>query len=285
MQEPADKPKEEGKRRYLYSVIFEAETFEGKAFDLALLVVILASIIAISLESVPGIQKEHGSTLRAIEWVITILFLVEYVLRLYCTDRPARYARSFFGMVDLLSILPSFLGLVVDGTHSLGVVRGMRLLRVFRILKMGQFLGAANILSSALRASGPKIVIFIGTVITLVIIIGSVMYLIEGPEHGFTSIPTGIYWAIVTLTTVGYGDIIPQTIPGQILASFVMITGYGIIAVPTGIVTSEMTKAQFKDSSFFPDGGRGECCRESEKKNPDARYCSLCGLRLRPPLA
>ena len=285
MSEPEDKPKEEGRRRYLYSVIFEAESFEGKAFDLALSVVILASILAISLESVAGVQNQYGSTLRTIEWVITFVFSVEYLLRLYCTDKPLRYARSFFGVIDVLSILPSFLGLFFTGTHSLGVVRGIRLLRVFRILKMGQFLGAANTLTAALKASGPKIVIFIGTVITLVIIIGSLMYLVEGPKHGFTSIPTSIYWAIVTLTTVGYGDIAPQTVPGQCIASFVMIIGYGIIAVPTGIVTSEMTKAQFRETSHFPDGGRGRCCKESERVNKEARYCSHCGLGLRPPLA
>ncbi len=226
-------------RSKLHEVVFEADTPAGKAFDIALLVLILGSILVVVLESVPAVRARHGRTFWAAEWVFTILFTVEYLLRLVSVRRPGRYVRSFFGIVDLLAVLPTYLSLLLPGAQALLVVRALRLLRVFRILKLGEFLGEAQMLAQALKASVRKIAVFLQAVLVMVLIIGSLMYLIETPESGFTSIPQSIYWAIVTLTTVGYGDIAPQTVLGKILASLVMILGYGLIAVPTGIVTVE----------------------------------------------
>ncbi|MHC5024388.1 MAG: ion transporter, partial [Planctomycetota bacterium] len=227
----------------LHEIIFEADTRGGKAFDVALLIAIILSVIAVCLESVTGIRTEYGSLLRTIEWFLTLAFTAEYVLRLSCVGRPWRYSVSFFGIIDLLAILPTYLSLFVVGTQSLIVIRAIRLLRVFRVFKLVHFLGEARELRAAMRASARKIVVFIGAVLTLMLILGTLMYLIEGEEHGYTSIPQAIYWAIVTMTTVGYGDITPQTVPGKFLASIVMIMGYGILAVPTGIVTVELSAA------------------------------------------
>ena len=191
-------------RRRLHEIIFEADTRAGRAFDIGLLIAILASIIVVMLESIADIRREHGAALRAAEWVLTALFTVEYALRLVAVDRPWLYARSFFGIVDLLSIAPTYLALVVPEAHSLMVIRGIRLLRVFRILKLSHFLGEAQVLVTALRASRRNITVFVGGVLTSVVIVGALMYLIEGEEHGFTSIPTSMYWAVVTMTTVGY---------------------------------------------------------------------------------
>jgi len=261
-------------RANLHEVIFEADTPAGKRFDVLLLVAIAASILAVMLESVGSIRAEYQTELLVTEWVFTALFTVEYVLRLLCVERPTRYARSFFGIVDLLSILPTYLSLLVPGTQSLLIVRALRLLRVFRVLKLGHFLYEANVLAEALRASTRKIIVFLGTVITLVMIVGAAMYLIEGEAAGFTSIPRSVYWAIVTMTTVGYGDIAPQTVPGQLLASFVMVTGYGIIAVPTGIVSAELVTAKPKVTT--------RCCRSCslEGHDPDAKFCKHCGASL-----
>ncbi len=262
----------------LHEVIFEADTPAGKAFDVALLIAILLSVFAVLLESVAGIRLHYGRELRLLEWVFTILFTLEYLLRLLCVGRPAAYARSFFGVVDLLAILPSYLSLVVAGTQSLIVIRAIRLLRVFRVLKLAHFVGESQMLGSALRASSRKIIVFLGTVLTLVVIIGSVMYLIEGEENGFTSIPQSMYWAIVTMTTVGYGDIAPGTLVGKLLASFVMVIGYGIIAVPTGIVTVEMSRR--------PQPVSTRCCRQCgvEGHDADAKFCKACGELLDQPL-
>jgi voltage-gated potassium channel len=259
----------------LHEIIFEADTPEGKAFDIGLLIVIVLSIVAVLLESVPEIGAAHGPWLRTLEWIFTGLFTVEYVLRLLSVGRPRRYALSFFGVVDLLAILPTYLSLLVAGSQSLLVIRAIRLLRVFRVLKLAHFVGEASMLKVALKASVRKIIVFLGAVLTLVLIVGALMYLIEGGEHGFLSIPHAIYWAIVTMTTVGYGDIIPQTVPGRFLASLVMITGYGIIAVPTGIVTVEMAGAMRKKIST-------QVCLEcaSEGHDPDAKYCKHCGAAL-----
>ncbi len=260
----------------LHEVIFEADTPGGKAFDIALLVCIALSILAVLLESVTGIREVHGVTLRRVEWAITILFTLEYLLRLISVGRPWRYALSFYGVVDLLAILPTYLGLVLPGeTHPLMVIRALRLLRVFRVLKLAHFVGEALVLRGALRASARRIIVFLGTVLILVLIVGSMMYLIEGEEHGFTSIPQGIYWAIVTMTTVGYGDIAPQTLPGRVLASLVMILGYGIIAVPAGLVTVELAVAGKRriSTQACPD-----CSAEGH--DPDARFCKYCGTRL-----
>ena len=264
-------------RRKLHEVIFEADTPAGRAFDVVLLVLILLSVVAVCLESVQPIREEHGTLLRALEWILTGLFTVEYVLRLYCVRRPLRYARSFFGVVDLLAIVPTYLSVVVTGSQSLLVVRSLRLLRVFRVLKLVHFLGEARMLHAALRASMRKIVVFLGSVLTLILIVGSMMYLIEGPENGFTSIPRSIYWAIVTMTTVGYGDIAPQTVPGQILASAIMILGYGIIAVPTGIVTVELA-GQGGDRRNVSTQACPMCGGEDHAW--DAKHCKHCGARL-----
>jgi voltage-gated potassium channel len=263
-------------QRKLHEVIFEADTPAGKAFDLALLGVILLSVALVLLESVAGIGAAYGSVLRALEWAITILFSMEYVLRLMCVGRPLRYALSFYGLVDLAAILPTYLSLVIGGAHSLAVIRALRLLRVFRILKLGHFVSEASLLGRALKASRRKILVFLGAVATMVLIIGAVMYLVEGEENGFTSIPQAIYWAVVTLTTVGYGDIAPQTVLGKTLASMVMIIGYGIIAVPTGIVTVELGKLGGKESVST------QACPQcgEEGHDSDAVHCKYCGAKL-----
>lgn len=262
-------------QKRVHEIIFEADTPAGKAFDVSLLIAILLSVTATALESVASISATWGPTLLAIEWLFTILFTVEYILRLLCLGRPWRYAFSFFGIVDLLSILPTYFSLIFAGSQSLSIIRIIRLLRIFRVLKLAQFIGEQRMLHAAIRASTRKIVVFLGTVLTLVLVLGATMYLIEGPEHGFTNIPQSIYWAIVTLTTVGYGDIAPQTVMGKILASLVMIVGYAIIAVPTGIVTVELAKVDRSEVST-------KCCSQCalEAHAADANYCRRCGTRL-----
>ena len=262
-------------RQALHEVIFEAETPAGRGFDVALLVLILVSVLAVLLESVETIRLAYGRELRWLEWTVTLLFTVEYALRLVAVDRPLAYARSFFGVVDLLAVLPTYVSLVVPGAHSLLVIRALRLLRVFRIFKLGHFVGEAQVLRRALAASSRKITVFLVTVLTLVLIIGSAMYLVEGPEHGFTSIPLSIYWAIVTLTTVGYGDLAPQTVFGRVLASAVMVLGYGILAVPTGIVTAELVQGHTRPVTT-------QACPACSAygHDPDARHCKYCGAAL-----
>ncbi|MFA6822613.1 MAG: ion transporter [Geobacter sp.] len=243
-------------REQVYLIIFESDTPAGKAFDLALIVFILLSVVLVMLDSIPGVHDNWGRWLLGGELLITLLFSIEYALRLYSARRPLRYAGSFFGIVDLLSILPSYAGLFFPGLQFLATVRILRVLRIFRILNLVQFMGEGNNLWQALRRSRHKITVFLTTVLTVVVIVGSLMYLIEGESGGFTSIPKSIYWAIVTMTTVGYGDIAPQTPLGQLIASLLMVIGYGIIAVPTGIVTSEMMRSQ---STVGPDGSC-PCC-------------------------
>jgi voltage-gated potassium channel len=262
-------------RERLHEIIFEAETPAGKAFDVALLVAIVASVVTVILESVTSIRAQYGPILRGMEWTFTILFTVEYVLRLLTVGRPMKYATSFFGIVDLLAVVPTYLSIFFAGAQSLIVIRALRLLRIFRVLKLAQFVGEARMLRAALFASLRKIIVFLGTVVTIVLIVGSLMYLVEGEGSGFTSIPQGMYWAIVTLTTVGYGDIAPQTVTGKVLASVVMILGYGIIAVPTGIVTVELAQARRAPISTeaCPDCGRGG-------HDADAEFCKHCGTHL-----
>jgi len=262
-------------RSRIHEVIFEADTPLGKAFDLALLLAILASMVSVMLESVTSIREQYGDALRVVEWILTILFTVEYVLRLYSVLRPLAYARSFFGVVDLLSILPTYLSLVLEGTQTLLVIRGLRLLRVFRVLKLGHYLGASSALTRALRASRPKIIVFLIAVVNIAAIMGTLMYLIEGETGGFDNIPISMYWAIVTMTTVGFGDIAPVTPPGRLLATLLMLMGYGIIAVPTGIVTAEIARAgrdRVTTRSCEQCGGEGH--------DPDAICCKWCGARL-----
>ncbi len=262
-------------RAHLEEIVFGHDTPAGKAYDVALIAAILASVLVVMLETVTGIQQEWGGALRAAEWFLTILFTFEYAVRLWCTRQPLRYARSFFGIVDLLSILPTYLSAVFPGAQALLTVRALRLLRVFRVLKLAQYTSAASSLGQALARSRQKIVVFLAVVATLVLVLGSLMYLVEGPANGFTSIPRSVYWAVVTLTTVGYGDITPHTVAGQALASLVMILGYGIIAVPTGIVTVEIGR---ENRGAAP----GRECRRCglSPHDADARHCKRCGERL-----
>lgn len=262
-------------RHRLHEIIFEAETPAGKAFDVALLVCIVLSIAAVVFESVADIRDRWGGLLRTVEWTFTILFTIEYLLRLASVQQPWRYARSFYGIVDLVAVLPTYLSYFLTGYQSLLVIRALRLLRIFRVLKLAHFVGEARLLGAALRASARKIIVFVGAVAALVLIVGALMYLIEGPEHGFTSIPQGMYWAIVTMTTVGYGDIAPQTVAGKMLASVVMIMGYGIIAVPTGIVSVEIATVQRNLVTTIAC----EACG-AELHDPDAKFCKYCGASL-----
>jgi len=263
-------------RQTLFEIIFEADTPAGKGFDVALIVVILLSVLIVMLDSVRSIQTQHGPLLYAVEWGFTLIFTVEYILRLLCVGRPLRYAVSFFGLVDLLAILPTYLSLLIFGSRYLAVVRILRVLRIFRVLKLGHHTKEAGVLMRALRASHRKILVFLSTVLTLVVVIGALMYVIEDPAHGFTSIPRSVYWAIVTLTTVGYGDISPQTALGQSLAALVMILGYSIIAVPTGIVTVEWAQASRQERS------NTQACPNcsAEGHDDDAIHCKFCGAKL-----
>ncbi|HII02687.1 TPA: ion transporter [Methanosarcinaceae archaeon] len=271
---PQNRPPENNWRNSLYTIIFEADTPAGKLFDEILILAILLSIIVVMLDSVSSIAVRYGDLFYTLEWIFTILFTMEYFLRLICVGRPTRYATSFFGIIDLLAILPTYLSLMLPGSQYLLVIRSLRLLRVFRVLKLAQYIGEADLLIKALRASRRKITLFLFTVLTLVVILGSLMYVIEGADSGFTSIPRSIYWAIITLTTVGYGDIVPETNLGQALASVIMIIGYSIIAVPTGIVTSEITYA----SRY----SKGRVCHNCsfEGHDIDANYCKRCGAKL-----
>jgi voltage-gated potassium channel len=269
------RPSAGGWRDSLHEVIFEAETPAGRAFDVALIGLILLSVLAVMLESVSAIRERYGAELNVAEWAFTLLFTLEYILRFLSVRRPLRYAISFFGVVDLLAIIPTYLSLLIPGSHYLLVVRILRLLRVFRVLKLAEYLTEADVLMRALRASRRKISVFLLTVLTLVVVIGALLYVVEGEENGFTSIPVSIYWAVVTLTTVGYGDISPKTPLGQGLAVLVMITGYGIIAVPTGIVTVEIAQAARRVVST-------QACPEcaSEGHDADAIYCKYCAAKL-----
>lgn len=262
-------------KRRMHEIIFEADTPAGKWFDVLLIVTILASVLTVMLDSVAGIRSAHGSLLRAAEWCFTLLFTAEYVLRLVCVGRPLRYASSFFGIIDLLAVVPTYFSLFLPGSHVMIVIRILRILRVFRVLKLVPYLNAADLLARALKASRRKIAVFIYAVMILVTLAGSLMYVIEGEANGFTSIPRSVYWAVVTVTTVGYGDISPQTAPGQALAVLLMILGYGIIAVPTGIVSVEIAQASRQEVST-------QICQHchAEGHEPDAVFCRYCGTRL-----
>lgn len=265
-----------GLRHALYTVIFEAETRTGRLFDLTLIAVILASVAVVVADSVPALASTHGSLFHVLEWTFTLFFTGEYLLRLYCVERPLRYARSFFGVIDLLAVLPTYLALLFPGAHALLDVRILRLLRIFRILKLASYVAEYRALGSALAGSRRKILIFLSVVLMLVLVMGTVMYVVEGPASGFTSIPVAMYWAIVTMTTVGYGDFTPHTDLGRLIASFMMLLGWGILAVPTGIVSAEMTARRFQrppTPRTCPD-----CLTEGH--DPEARYCAHCGTRL-----
>ncbi|MCF6352615.1 MAG: ion transporter [Cyclobacteriaceae bacterium] len=260
----------------LYIIIFEADTFWGKTFDVVLLIAIMLSVVTVSLESVKSLSDSYQTYFDVLEWGFTILFTIEYILRLWITPRKRKYIFSFFGIIDLLSTLPTYIGLVLTGAHSLIVLRSFRLLRVFRIFKLARFVGEASQLRQALKASQPKIIVFITTVSIIVVIMGTVMYIVEGGVNGFTSIPRSIYWAIVTLTTVGYGDIAPVTVLGQAIAALIMILGYAIIAVPTGIVTAEIGKSMYQSNV-----SNSKKCRSCEHLEMDMRanFCKNCGVK------
>ena len=254
--------------------MFQHDSLAERSFDGALVTAIVLSVVVVMLDSVAAINARYGRELAVAEWTFTVLFTVEYLLRLWVSERPLRYARSFYGLIDFAAIVPSYLAIVFPAGRFLLALRVLRVLRVFRILKLAQYVQEASVLSQALRASRHKIIVFITTVLTVVVISGSVMYMVEGAGRGFTSIPMSIYWAIVTMTTVGYGDLSPQTALGQTLASVLMIVGYGVIAVPTGIVTLELDRAS-----------RGRAAREcpgcgSRRHDQDASYCKYCGTSL-----
>jgi voltage-gated potassium channel len=259
----------------LHEVIFEADTPAGRRFDVALLWAIALSVLVVILESVAEIRLRFGGALRVCEWIFTLLFSVEYVLRLICVRRPWRYVFSFYGIVDLLSILPTFLSLVVTGAQSLQVIRALRLLRIFRVLKIVRHLNELSSLVQAIKATREKITVFVMVVMILVLIMGSAMYMVEGEESGFTSIPRGIYWAIVTVTTVGYGDIAPRTILGQVIAAAAMLLGYSLIIIPTGIFSTEMARAAARPISTQ---SCPSCVREGH--DIDATHCKHCGEQL-----
>jgi len=262
-------------RKKLHTVIYEADSKAGKLFDLILLAVIVVSIVAVMLESVASIKIRYGKTLAIIEWIVTVVFTLEYIARIVAVKRPWHYIFSFYGIIDLLATLPKYVGLLFPGSGFLLSIRAVRLLRVFRILKLAHFVGASNQLVSAIKTSRAKIAVFLFSVLVLCIIIGTLMYMIEGPEHGFTSIPISVYWTVVTLTTVGFGDITPTTPFGQFISALVMILGYGIIAVPTGLVTAELMREKKVNLNT-------QVCPNcsADKHRDDAHFCYNCGHHL-----
>jgi len=280
-----NKPSNNTWKSKLHDIIYEADTPEGKLFDIILLITIIASVILVMLESIKSIDSKYHTVLDVLEWAITILFSIEYIARIVTVKKPSKYIFSFYGIIDLLSTIPKYISFVFGGIHALVALRALRLLRVFRILKLARYLGASNNLVSALRASRVKISVFLFAVIIVAIILGTVMYLIEGEEHGFTNIPKSVYWCIVTLTTVGFGDIAPQTPLGQFIASLVMVLGYGIIAVPTGVVSAEYANQQSNKNKApkTPDVPLNSqscqnCLTIGHKDN--AEFCYTCGEEL-----
>ncbi|MGB6267735.1 MAG: ion transporter [Olleya sp.] len=268
----------------LHEIIYEADTPAGKLFDVILLITILASIVLVMLESVNSIDLKYHKLLNVSEWIITILFTIEYIARVITVNKPIKYITSFYGIIDLLSTLPKYLSLIFGGVHALAALRALRLLRVFRILKLARYLGASNNLVNALKASRVKISVFLFAVIIVSIILGTIMYLVEGEENGFTNIPKSVYWCIVTLTTVGFGDIAPQTPLGQFIASLIMILGYGIIAVPTGIVSAEYAnstknKDPKKDDTVHVNTQSCINCL-ADKHQDHAEFCHNCGSKM-----
>lgn len=269
-----NQPENDWKHR-LHEIIFEADTRAGKLFDVVLIASIIISVLVVMLDSVESYRIAYGNLFYRAEWFFTILFTIEYVLRIMTVKKPSGYIFSFYGLVDLFSILPTYISILIPGSQYFLVIRVLRVLRVFRVLKFTQYLVEVDQLREALASSRRKITVFIFTVVTITVIVGSLMYVIEGTENGFTSIPKGIYWAIVTLTTVGYGDISPQTNLGQMLSAVIMIMGYGIIAVPTGIVTVELSKVT-------PGRTTTQVCRHCSREghDTDAEYCKYCGNKL-----
>jgi voltage-gated potassium channel len=275
----SERPEGHGWRAKLHRIIFFTDSFWGKTFDVALLIIILLSILAVMMESVTDISIKYGNQLRLIEWIFTILFTVEYILRILSSPRPLKYIFSFLGIIDFLAITPTFLAIFFKGSQALIVIRSIRLIRIFRIFKLARYLSEAKIIARALKYSMPKITVFLVAVLSMVIILGALMYLFEGNQNsGFSSIPKSVYWAIVTLTTVGYGDITPETFMGQVISSIIMILGYGMIAVPTGIVSGEFIQASRSSlenlNIICPDCGE-------ENHDLQANYCKICGSPLK----
>ena len=278
-------PSKRNWRTKLHEVIYEADTPVGKIFDVVLLIVIIASIILVMVESVESIDAKYHDFLNISEWIITILFSIEYIARIVTVKKPFKYIFSFYGIIDLLSTIPKYISLLFGGVHALAALRALRLLRIFRILKLARYLGASNTLMKALKASRVKISVFLFAVVIISIILGTIMYLVEGEENGFTNIPKSVYWCIVTLTTVGYGDIAPVTPLGQLIASMVMILGYGIIAVPTGIVSAEyatQNKADLEEDNIVHLNSQSCSTCLSEKHSDGAEFCYNCGEKLHP---
>lgn len=265
-------------KQKIHEVIYGTHTPAGKLFDILLLVLIVYSVIIVMLESIPTFDQRHHKFLNFSEWIVTILFSIEYILRIVSINRPKKYIFSFFGIVDLLSTIPKYLSLFLIGSQYITAFRILRLLRVFRILKLVRFVGESNNLIRALNASRTKIFVFVFFVIVISVLLGTVMYIVEGPTHGFTSIPHSVYWTIVTLTTVGYGDISPETPLGQFIATLIMIIGYGVIAVPTGIVSAEYTSSAINKKDVDVERTCPECGTEILRL--DAEYCRQCGHRL-----
>ena len=269
-----------GWRRTAFTIIFESDTRAGRSFDVALLVVILMSVVVVMLDSVESITARHGRLFNVLEWGFTLLFTAEYLARLACVQRPARYALSFFGLVDLLSVAPTYLAFFFPELHAFIDIRLLRMLRVFRILKVTAYMTEYGVLGEALWASRRRIVVFIGTVFLIVVLMGTLMYVVEGPANGFTSIPISVYWAITTMTTVGYGDITPKTDLGRAIASLMMLLGWGTLAVPTGIVTAEMTARRMGHGAVHESAPRacGQCGATGLVEQ--AQYCHACGADL-----
>ena len=261
-------------RAKLHEIIFEADTEKGKIFDIVLLFAILISVFGVILSSVDSVEKDFGNILRFSEWIFTFLFTIEYILRIYCIKKPIKYIFSFMGIIDFLSIIPTYLVFLYPPIHVLVDIRAIRLIRVFRVFKLSRYLRGANIMQIALKSSRPKIIVFLLSVVLIVIILGTLMYIVEGQKNGFENIPKSIYWSVVTLTTVGYGDVVPLTTVGKFLASIIMILGYGIIAVPTGIVSAAIAKSASKVTT--------QSCRvcSREGHDLDAKHCKFCGANL-----
>ena len=268
-------------RHTLYQVIYQAHTPAGKGFDIVLIISILASVLTIVLDSVAEISQRYGEQFATAEWVFTTLFTIEYFLRIFCIHRPFKYIASFYGLIDLLAILPSYISLFIPGSHYLQIIRILRVLRIFRVLKLVRFINQSNQLLNALLASRFKITIFLFTISTLLVVFGSTMYLIEGPENGFTNIPVSIYWAVVTLTTVGFGDITPKTDFGRAISAVVMVIGYAIIAVPTGIITTELSQEMKRQHKRLNPRICPKCRKPGHEV--DANYCRICGTELPRP--
>jgi voltage-gated potassium channel len=274
-----------GLRRRMFDIIFEADTPAGRRFDIALVFAIMLSILVVVLDSVPGLHKDYGDTLNAVEWMFTVLFSIEYLARVVCVQRPWRYATGFYGVIDLLAVMPTYFSLLVPGSELLLDIRILRLLRVFRIFKLTLYIEEYTRLGEALAASRRKIMVFLSVVLMAILILGTVMYVVEGPKNGYTSIPVAMYWATVTMTTVGYGDITPHTHLGKAIASFMMLMGWGILAVPTGIVTAEIAANR-------NDRRRGAVRLLAERQcaacgsaghEAGARFCKDCGEALKAP--